>query len=115
MNNNLKRLLEPGTRLFFIFLVIFAVSTFFFSRELALAEGIIIVLMLIYYVITTRRRRKEFMEYIESVTYDVETAKNDTLVNFPLPMVAFKLENTALVWGNQLFIFSAADRALTCG
>ena len=47
MNNNLKRLLEPGTRLFFIFLVIFAVSTFFFSRELALAEGIIIVLMLI--------------------------------------------------------------------
>ena len=112
MNNNLKRLLEPGTRLFFIFLVIFAVSTFFFSRELALAEGIIIVLMLIYYVITTRRRRKEFMEYIESVTYDVETAKNDTLVNFPLPMVAFKLENTALVWGNQLFfdIFGSRPR-----
>lgn len=112
MNNKLKRLLEPGTRLFFFFLVVFAGSAFFFSRELAIAEAVIIVILLVYYVIMTRRRRKEFMEYIESVTYDVETAKNDTLVNFPLPMVAFKLDNTALVWGNQLFfnIFGSRPR-----
>lgn len=112
MNNKLKRLLEPGTRLFFFFLVIFAGCAFFFSRELAIAEAAVIVLLLIYYIIMNRRRRKEFMEYMESVTYDVETAKNDTLVNFPLPMVAFKLDNTTLVWGNQLFfdIFGSRPR-----
>lgn len=103
MNNNLKRLLEPGTRLYLLFLVIFAGSACFFSLELAAAEGSIIVLLIIYSIIINHRRRREFMEYIESVTYDVETAKNDTLMNFPLPMVAFKLENMALVWGNRFF------------
>lgn len=103
MNNNLKRVLEPGTRLYLLFLIIFAVGACFFSVELAAAEGAVIILLIIYSIIITRRRRQEFMKYIDSVTYDVETAKNDTLVNFPLPMVAFKLENTALVWGNQFF------------
>ena len=103
MNNQLKRLLEPNTRLFFLFLVIFAITTFFVEEKLAIAEGIIIVLLLIYTLVVTRRRRKQLMEYIESVTYDVETAKSDTLVNFPLPMVAFKLQNGAIVWGNSFF------------
>ena len=103
MNKNLKRLLEPGTRLFFVFLLIFAAATFFFVPKLAAAEGIIIALLLIYFFIITRRRRRQLMEYLDSVTYDVETAKNDTLINFPMPMVAFKLENTALVWGNHMF------------
>ncbi len=103
MNNQLKRLLEPNTRLFFLFLVIFAGATFFVEDRLALAEGIVIVLLLVYTLIITRRRRKQLMEYIESVTYDVETAKSDTLVNFPMPMVAFKLQNSAIVWGNNFF------------
>ncbi|MEF9970905.1 MAG: DHH family phosphoesterase [Oscillospiraceae bacterium] len=103
MNKNLKRLLEPGTRLFFFFLVIFAGIAFFFNVKLAAAEIVIIVLLLIYSFVMTRRRRREFMEYIDSVTYDVETAKNDTLVNFPLPMVAFKLNNSSIVWGNRFF------------
>ncbi len=110
MNKNLKRLLEPGTRLFFAFLLVFAGATFFFEPKLALAEGIIIFLLLIYFLIMNRRRRQQLMEYLDSVTYDVETAKNDTLVNFPMPMVAFKLENTALVWGNHMFFDIVGDK-----
>lgn len=103
MNNNIKRLLEPGTQLYFVFLVIFAGVSFFFNRKYAVVELIIVVLLFIYSVIINRRRRKDFMKYIESVTYDVETAQSDTLVNFPLPMVAFKLENSSVVWGNKYF------------
>lgn len=35
------------------------------------------------------------MEYIESVTYDADTAKNNTLLNFPLPMAVFSLQRLA--------------------
>lgn len=103
MNNNLKRLMEPGTRLFFVFLVIFAITAYFFEPMLAYVEAGVVVLLFAYSFIANRRRQKKFAEYIESVTYDVETAKNDSLVNFPLPMVAFKLENGSIVWGNRFF------------
>lgn len=103
MNKNLNRFLEPGTRLYFIFLIVFAVSAYFFKPELAYAEAIIVILLFIYSLISNRSRAKKFAEYIESVTYDVETVKNDSLVNFPLPMVAFKLENGDIVWGNSSF------------
>ncbi len=103
MNKNLRRLLEPGTRLYFAFLVIFAGIEFLFDTRLAIAETAIVALLLVYFVIINRRRRGEFQAYIESITADVETVKSDTLISFPLPMVAFKLDNTAIVWGNSYF------------
>ena len=103
MNKNIKRLLEPGMRLYFVFLVVFAGLAFLFNIHLAIAELAITALLLIYSVVVNRRRRAELENYIESVTYDAETAKSDTLMNFPLPTVAFRLDNTAIVWGNQYF------------
>ncbi|MEA4895172.1 MAG: DHH family phosphoesterase [Oscillospiraceae bacterium] len=103
MNKNLRRLLEPGTRLNFFFLVVFAGIAFVFNIKLAYAEIAVVALLFIYSVIINRRRRKDFQAYIESVTANVEAVKSGTLVNFPLPMVAFRLDNTAIVWGNSFF------------
>lgn len=103
MNNKIYRLLEPSTRLFFFFLVIFAVAAYFFNPMLAYIEGGFVLLLLVYSLISNRRRRRQLQEYIESVTYDAESAKSDSLVNFPLPMVAFKLNNSTVVWGNRYF------------
>jgi len=103
MNKNLRRLLEPGTRLYFFFLVVFACIGFIFNMKLALAEIAIVALLLVYSVLVNRRRHKDFKAYIESLTADVEAVKSDSLVNFPLPMVAFRLDNTAIVWGNSFF------------
>ncbi len=103
MNKTLRRLLEPGTRLYFFFLVVFAGIAFVFNMKLAYAEIAVVALLFIYSVIINRRRRKDFQAYIESVTANVEAVKSDTLVNFPLPMVAFRLDNTAIVWGNSFF------------
>ena len=51
MNNTLKRLAEPGSRLYMIFLVLFAAATLFFKVYdmdmfiLAMAEGGVILLL----------------------------------------------------------------------
>lgn len=103
MNNKMNRLLEPSTRLYFVFLVIFAVAAHFSSPLLAYIEGGLVLLLLIYSLIVNRRRRRQLQEYIESVTYDAEAAKNDSLANFPLPMVAFKLKNSTVAWANRYF------------
>lgn len=90
-------------KMFLIILALFAVVTFFFDKQLALAEAIVVLLLVIYSAITSRRKQRELIEYIESVTYDVESAKNDTLVNFPMPMVVFKLDDNQIIWGNAEF------------
>ena len=109
MNNNLKRLAEPGSRLYLIFLVAFAAATLFFKvynldmYTLAMAEGGVILLLIIYTVFMRRRREKQLAAYIESVTYDTENAKNNTLMNFPLPIAVFHLADSRIVWGNEMF------------
>ena len=112
MNNKISNILEPSTRLYIVILVIFAVLAYFFSDPLlAYIEAGIVIVLLIYNAISGSRRRRRLMAYIESVTYDAETAKNDSLVNFPLPMVAIKLKNSALVWGNRFFFDMLGDES----
>ncbi len=109
MNNTLKRLAEPGSRLYMIFLVLFAAATLFFKvydldmYTLAMAEGGVILLLIFYTMIIRRRREKQLAAYIESVTYDTENAKNNTLMNFPLPIAVFRLGDSRIVWGNEMF------------
>ena len=109
MNNTLKRLAEPGSRLYLIFLVLFAAVTLFFKvydldmYTLAMAEGGAILLLVIYTLVMRRRREKQLAAYIESVTYDTENAKNNTLMNFPLPIAVFRLDDSRIVWGNEMF------------
>ena len=104
MNKNLQRLAEPGGRLYLIFLVLFAAAALFFKLyELAAAEGVIILALMVYSFFSRRRRAKQLESYIESVTYDTENAKNNTLMNFPLPIAAFRLDDTRIIWGNEMF------------
>jgi len=50
-----------------------------------------------------RKSRRELMQYIEGIMYDAESAKNNTLMNFPLPIAVFKLDDSQIIWGNQIF------------
>jgi len=103
MNKTLQKLIAPGNRLFLLIMVLFAAASFFFNRTLAAVEGGVILIVVVYYVLANRRRRKQLVDYIESVTYSAESAKNNTLMNFPLPIVVFKVSDNQIIWGNQIF------------
>ncbi|MGN1001375.1 MAG: DHH family phosphoesterase [Oscillospiraceae bacterium] len=103
MNNKFQRIVQPGTRLYLLVLAAFAVATLFFNEILAAIEFAVIALLIIYSLLDMRRRRKQLVDYIEDVTYNTESAKNNTLMNFPLPMVVFKMEDHQVIWGNQIF------------
>ena len=103
MNKKLQKLIEPGIRLFLLIMAAFAVATFFFNQTLAIIEGVIVLLLIIYSTISARRRRRQLVNYLEDVTYNTESAKNNTLMNFPLPIVVFKMGTYQIVWANQIF------------
>ena len=103
-NKIVKRLAEPGVGLHVFFLVAFAAATLFFKMYyLAAAECAVILLLQIYTLIIKKRKEKQLAAYIESVTYDTENAKNNTLMNFPLPISVFRLDDSRIIWGNDMF------------
>ena len=104
MNKNLQRLAEPGVGMYVFFLVVFAAVNLFFKLYIvAAAEVGVILLLLVYAQFAKRKRAKQLTAYIEAVTYDTENAKNNTLMNFPLPIAVFRLDDSRIVWGNEMF------------
>lgn len=103
-NKNLQRLAEPGNGMYLLFLVAFAAATLFFKMYyLAAAEAVVILILVIHALVSRRRRAKQLAAYIESITYDTENAKNNTLMNFPLPIAVFRLDDSRIIWGNDMF------------
>ena len=98
--------LMPNAKLYLLFLVIFAIATLILVRDrwwIAAAEGVVILALIIYALILRRTKRKALLRYLESVTYDTESAMNNTLQNFPLPIATFYVRGLQLVWANQHF------------
>ena len=105
MNKITKRLGDPGSRFYILCLYIFAAVTALIYHEsyLALGEALAATALLLANMVLARRRRRELMQYIQSVTYETEAARDNAMTNFPLPMAAFFVDSDRLVWGNQEF------------
>ena len=110
LNRKLSRLTEPSMRLYFIILVIFAIATVFFNYYLAAGELVVILFLFIYSRISARKRRMQMLDYMESVSFELDTATKDTLVNFPLPMVIFRMADSEILWSNQSFLKISGER-----
>lgn len=104
MDKNLKKLAEPGVRLHLVILVIFAAAALYFKLyELAAAEAGVILLLLVYGFFAKRSREKRLSACIEAITYDTENSKSSALVNFPMPIAVFRLDDSRIIWGNEMF------------
>ena len=105
MNKITKRLGQADSRFYILFLFLFAAVTwlFFHQTYLALAEAAVALILLLTHIAVVRRRKRELMEYIQSVTYDSEAARDNAMMNFPLPMAAYFVDSGRIVWGNQEF------------
>lgn len=104
MDKNLKKLAEPGVRLHLVILVIFAAASLHFKLyELAAAEAGVILLLLVYGFFAKRSREKRLSACIEAITYDTEKSKSSALVNFPMPIAVFRLDDSRIIWGNEMF------------
>ena len=102
--NKLAHLLEPGMRLYFVFLLLFAAASALFSVPIAVIEAAVVLVLYLYLRRTNAQRQREILKYIDSVTCNMDTATKDTMVNAPLPMVIFRPENDEVIWSNDRFL-----------
>ncbi len=107
----LSRLLEPGMRLYFIVMVIFAVAAAVMKNYvLAAVELAATVGLYLYFQRSNARRRREILKYIDSVSYNVDAATKDTMLNAPLPMVIFRPDSDEVIWSNDRFLRLTGER-----
>ena len=99
----MQKFTEPGLRLCLLLMAAFAAVTWFFNEKLAYAEAGVVAALIVYAIIRARIRRRELQAFVESVTYNAESATNNTLIHFPLPMAVFRLGDSGIVWANQPF------------
>ena len=116
MKKNNRSIPDIKTGIYLVALFVFAAVSFFIGffglrdttagrllMMISALEALIWVGLLIYSYVSARNKRKELEAYVESIVYDSENAKNNTLMNFPLPIAVFRLTDSAIVWANSAF------------
>lgn len=94
--------------LWFIFILLLAVG---YLNIWIAVPGLILLVFLVYYNFRSNHiRRKEITKYIENLTFNIDSATKDTLLNFPMPLVLVELDGT-IIWYNPSFreIFEGED------
>ena len=98
-------------RLYFIVMLLFAVAAAVTQNFiLAAVEVVITGAVYIYFRQSTAHRRKEILKYIDSVSYNVDAATKDTMLNAPLPMVIFRPDSDEVIWSNDRFLRLTGER-----
>ena len=103
MNKKLPRFFQPNVRLYFMLLIAFAVTTFFFrdhNRILAAVQAAILVSLALYSRNATRKRTAKLLEYLESMSDTMDLTVRDS----PLPAVIYNPETGEIIWSNDKFI-----------
>ena len=103
MNKTLRELVEPGLLPYILLLLFAAAAVYYQQFPFAIGAGGALILQLAVDMIQWKNREKRLSGFLESCIYEAESAKSSTLINFPLPIAIFKLEDSRIVWGNEQF------------
>ena len=116
MNKNLRALVDINAGIYLITMSCFVAATFVLGyfvlagtraghllEILSAVEAAAVLILLVVYSVSTRKRQTQLESYLETVMYDSENARSRTLMNFPLPIAVFQLEDTRIVWANEEF------------
>ncbi|MCL2401014.1 MAG: DHH family phosphoesterase [Oscillospiraceae bacterium] len=110
MNKKLPRLFQSSVRLYFMFLIAFAVATFVINDTSRVWAGVIqivvLVLLALYSRISTKIRTAKLLDYLESMSDGMDMTVRDT----PLPVVVFNSETSEILWSNERFQSITDDR-----
>ena len=104
MDKRFSRMIESGTRLTFVVMLLFAlISCAHGHYAIGIAELVIVVLLYLYYRRRNKRRSAEIRKYVENLAFSVDDASKHSMVNFPLPMAIIRIDTGEIVWGNDDF------------
>lgn len=88
---------------FYLWVIFFLVSIIGVLYWQIAVPGFLLLVFLVYYNYRSNYiRQREITKYIENLTFNIDSAAKDTLLNFPMPLVVLELDGT-IIWYNSSF------------
>jgi c-di-AMP phosphodiesterase-like protein len=101
-SRKLSRIFIPKAG-FYLWVILFLIIIITILKPLISIPGyVLLVFLVIYNYKSTHIRNREITKYIETLTFNIDCATKDTLLNFPMPLVLAELDGTT-VWYNSSF------------
>lgn len=106
-----SRIFIPRTSsyLWTIFILLLVIT--WLDWRIAIPGYFLFVFLIIYNYRTNYKRQRDITTYIENLTFNINSASKDTLLNFPMPLVVVELDGT-IIWYNQKFRKAFNDEKL---
>ncbi len=101
-SKKLSRIFIPKAG-FYLWVILFLIVIITLLNPLVSIPGyVLFVFLVIYNYKSTHIRNREITKYIETLTFNIDCATKDTLLNFPMPLVLAELDGTT-IWYNSSF------------
>ena len=106
MKNNKNRFLTvfflPKIRSYLILNFCLTCIIFFLNWKYGIIGFMMFGILIYYNYKTGHSRRREIVNYIENLTFNIDTATKHTLLNFPMPIVVVDMDGK-IMWNNTFF------------
>lgn len=109
-SKKLSRIFIPKAG-FYLWIILFLIVIITIISPLVSIPGyVLFVFLVVYNYKSTHIRNREITKYIETLTFNIDCATKDTLLNFPMPLVLAELDGNT-IWYNSSFkaIFDNED------
>ncbi len=97
-----KFVTNSKTKILFVLLYAFCLVNLFFSINVAIVEAVVTTVVLIIYLIERRKSDKNMRKYLENLSFNIESATHNSIMNSPFPMVIVR-KNGEIIWYNNNF------------
>jgi len=103
-NNNLKILekLESKTKIYLIIIAILFIILCVNNRAYIIPGILIYAGILVYTIWVSQKRKGEVSSYLDELTFNVDSAAKDTLINSPFPLIILET-NGNVIWRSSKF------------
>lgn len=92
----------PRASLYLWIILVLVIAITFMHWQYSIPGYLLLGFLTYYNVRSGSKRRNEITKYIENLTFNIDTATKDTLLNFPMPLVVTDLDGT-IIWYNSSF------------
>ena len=107
MSNNKKILdkITSKTKIYLFIILVLIIMLCIYENKYIIPLTIIYIILLVYTFWTNGRKKDEFFKHIQELTFDVDSAAKNALINSPFPVIIVETDGN-IVWKNNKFVKS---------
>ncbi|SDZ13288.1 DHH family phosphoesterase [Tindallia californiensis] len=100
--NRLLQILTPDTRIYMIIITVLILLIGYYNRSIGVVGVFLLAYLLYYNLKISNMKKKEWAEYIERLSSDIDSATKQSILNMPIPLTMVDIDGT-ITWYNQKF------------